>query len=117
MEGNSVGIYERIKLFMTTEVIMGQLICNEMKLKGDIVFNVNTKKVRGFTEDFANARRSVTNLLDDEDVESYSKPATYVNQWGFRSVDGKTYNLEFWFDFGKLKGEDLLRQFFQVFMR
>ena len=61
---------------MTTPEIMGQLICDQMKLKGDIAFNINTNKVRGFTEDFANARQIMTNLLDDDDVESYIKPAT-----------------------------------------
>ena len=107
-------LYERIKLFMTTPEIMGQLICNQMKLKSDIEFNVNINDVRGFTKDFANTRKIMTKFLDDEDVESYSKPANYVNQWRFRSVSVKTYNLEFWFDFGKLKGEDLLNQFFRL---
>ena len=50
---------------MTTPEIIGQLICDEMKLKGDIAFNVNTNEVRGFTEDYANDRKIMTNFLDD----------------------------------------------------
>ena len=53
-------------------------------------------------------------------VVFYSAPkqvATYVNQWRFRSVNGNTHNLEFWYNSGNLKGEDLLQQFHQVVMR
>ena len=56
-EGDNVELYERIMLFMTTEEIIGQLACDEMKLKGDIAFNVKTDEVTGFTEDFADAKR------------------------------------------------------------
>ena len=32
-------------------------------------------------------------------------------------MNGKTYNLEFWFDSGSLDGEELITQFCQVLMR
>ena len=115
--GDSVELYERMALFMTTEEMIGQLICDEMKLKGDIAFNVATDEMRGFTEDFADIKKILTKLLDEDTVESFSKPATYVNQWRFRSVNGNTYNLEFWYNSGSLKGEELLYQFRQVVMR
>ena len=116
-EGDNVELYERIMLFMTTEEIIGQLVCDEMKLKGDIAFNVKTNEVKGFTEDFADTKRIMKNLFDDDSVEGYSKPATQVNQWRYRSVDGQTYNLEFWFNSGSLKAEELLHQFRQVVTR
>ena len=102
---------------MTTDELIGQLICDEMKVKGDIVFNVATYEMRGFTEDFADTKKILTKLLDEDTIESFSKPATYVNQWRYRSVNGNTYNLEFWFNSGTLKGEELLGQFRQVVMR
>lgn len=39
-----------------------------------------------------------------------SKPATYVNQWKFRSVYGRTFLLNFFFNGGSLSGDELLRQ-------
>ena len=33
---------------------IGELICDEMKLKQDVVMNVNSNEVIGFTEDFVN---------------------------------------------------------------
>lgn len=43
-EGDSVELYERIKMFMSTSEIIGQLICDEMKLKGDIYFSTTSKR-------------------------------------------------------------------------
>ena len=94
-EGDNVELYERIVLFMTTEEIIGQLVYGKMKLKGDIAFNVKTDKVTGFTEDFADAKRIMRKFFEDDSIEGYSKLATQVNQWRYRSVDGQTYNLEF----------------------
>ena len=61
-----------------------------MKLKGDIAFNVKTDEVKGFIEEFADAKIVMKNLFDDDSVEGYSKPTTQVNQWRYRSVDGQT---------------------------
>ena len=54
-EGDSVELYERIKMFMSTPEMIGQLICDEMKVKGDIAFCVQSNTVKGFTADFASA--------------------------------------------------------------
>ena len=101
---------------MSIPDLMGQLICDEMKIKGDIAFNTNSNIVKGFAEDFASARKIIRSLLGEDSIESFSKPVTHVNQWRFRSVNSKTHNLELWFNSGKLKGEDLLQQFHQVVM-
>ena len=82
-----------------------------------MAFNVTNDEVKGFTEDFACVKKIMNNLLDEDSMESFSKSATYVNQWRYRSVNGKTYNLEFWFNSGSLKGEELLAQFHHVTMR
>ncbi|KAL7524394.1 hypothetical protein ACHAWF_004194 [Thalassiosira exigua] len=68
------------------------------------------------TEEFTSTKKILKNLLDD-DMPSAYKPATYVNQWRYRSSNGRTYNCEFWYDAGKLDGDTLLDQFIQVVMR
>ena len=105
-EGKNVELYERMMLSMDTPEILGSIMCDKMKVKGDVAFNVMKDKVKGFTEDFACVKKIMNNLLDEDSIESFSKPATYVNQWRYRSVNGKTYNLEFWFNSESLKGEE-----------
>ena len=57
LEGDNVELYERIQMFMSTSEMIGQLICDEMKAKGDIAFGTTSNTVKGFTEDFASARK------------------------------------------------------------
>ena len=58
------------------------------------------------------------NLFDDENCDnSFSKPATYVNQWRYRTVNGQSYNVEFWYNSGSLSGNELMSQFVQVVLR
>ena len=96
-----------------------------------MAFNVMNDEVKGFTEDVARVKNMMNNLLDKDSIESFSKPATYMNQWKYRSnvkryhinlsqyfsVNGKTYDFKLWFNSGSLKGEELLAQFRQVVMR
>ena len=51
-------------MFMLTPEMIGQLICDEIKLKGDIYFSEPSNAVKGFTEDFASARKIIQDLLD-----------------------------------------------------
>ena len=44
-------------------------------------------------------------------------PATQVNQWRYRAVNGRSYNCESWSNAGSLNGNTLLEQFKQVVMR
>ena len=79
-EDDNVEVYERILLLMDTSKIIGQLVCDKMKLKGDIAFNVKTNEGKGFTEDFSSAKQIMKNLLHDNSLEGFSKLSTYVNQ-------------------------------------
>ena len=96
---------------------MGELICNEMKLKQDIVMNVNSDTGIGFTEDFIYNNTILKNVLDGDKVENLCEPATQVCQWRARAVDGSSFNCEVWYNHGTLNGDELLEQFTQVVMR
>ena len=68
----------------------------------------------GITKDFVCKWKKMTNLLDNETLETPSKPATHVNQWRFWLVDGCSYNCDYWFDCDDLNGEQLYEKFTQV---
>ena len=68
---------------------MGQLMCDEMKLQEDILVNVKSDKMVGFTEDFICKRKITKNLLDENKIDNFIEPAKYVNQWRYRSVNGQ----------------------------
>ena len=50
--GDCPVMYEQRMLIHEFREEMGELICDEMKLKQDVVMNVNLDTVIGFTEDF-----------------------------------------------------------------
>ena len=116
-EGDCVVMYEKqLELRGYLEEI-GELMCDEMKLQQDIVVNVSSNKMVGFSEDFVSRKKILKNLLDEDKLDNFCKPATHVNQWRYRSVNGRTYNCEFWFNAGSLDGETLIEQFNQVVIR
>ena len=80
-------------------------MCDVMKLKGDILLNTNNDEVVGFTSDFVSMKKIVTNVLDEESISNFCRPAVNVNQWRYRLVNGKTYNISFWYNKGKLVGK------------
>ena len=110
-------MYEKVKLYMKTEEMIVQLMCDEMKLVGDILLNTKNNIVVGFTSDFVSMKKIVTNILDKESVSNFCQPAVNVNQWRYHLVNGKTYSVSFWFNTGKLVGEELLCQFMEVVMQ
>ena len=112
--GNCIVMYKKQFLLYDTLEEIGQLICDEMKLKEDILINVESNKMVGFTEDFISAKKIIKKLLDDDELENCCKPAKYVNQWRYRSVSGRSFNCEFWFNGGDLDGDAMLEQFNQV---
>ena len=80
MVGDCAIMYEkRLPARKFTEDI-GELICNEMKLKQNVVMNVNYNTVIDFTEDFINKKTILKNLLDDDELNNMCKPATQVCQ-------------------------------------
>ena len=93
---------------------IGELICDEMKLKQDVVMNVNSDTVIGFTEDFICHKKILKSLLDGDEAENACEPATQVCQWRARAVDGASFNCEFWYNHGTLNGDELEEQFNHV---
>ena len=59
-DGDGIDLYERIMMHMNTDEIIGQIMCDEMKLKGDIAMCVHSNQLRGFTKDFADSKKSST---------------------------------------------------------
>ena len=59
-------------------------------------------------------KKILLNLLEEEKLDSLCEPAKHVNQWRYRSVNGRSFNCEFWFNGGSLSGDGLLEQFNQV---
>ena len=95
---------------------IGQLVVDEMKLRKDVIMNVSSNDIIGVTDDFISTKKIVKSLLDQDSIEDFDEPATYVNQWRYRSITGHTYNCEFWYNNGALKGDALLQQFTRVVM-
>jgi hypothetical protein len=115
--GDCVVMYEKQPLMRETQEEIGELMCDEMKLKENILINVSSNRMVGFTDDFVSKKKILKNLLDEDKIESFCEPATYVNQWRYRAVNGRSFNCEFWFNSGSLDGDALLEQFIQVVLR
>ena len=115
-EGTCISIYEEQIITRRSELELGEIMCDEMKIKENILYNVSNKKVAGLTEDFVCRKKIMKNMLDDNDVDIFCHPATYVNQWRYGSVKGRSFNCEFWYNSGSLTGNALLDQFNRVVM-
>lgn len=116
-EGECVIMHEKLKLYNGSRTIIGQLMCDEMKLKGEVLLNTSNNEVVGVTEEFCSTKRILTSMIDGNAVGESYQPTTHVNQWRFHDVNGKTYNLCFWFNPGTLSGDELLDQFHEVLIR
>eukprot|EP00986_Skeletonema_menzelii_P020755 scaffold32210_cov114-Skeletonema_menzelii.AAC.1 len=113
-DGKSVSQYEdQLKLRDSPEEI-GQLIVDEMKLKKDVVINVKSGAVVGLTDDFISQTKIIKTWLDKDKPNDMVEPATHVNQWQYRSITGRTFNCEFFYNAGSLSGNALLEQFTRV---
>ena len=95
---------------------IGEVMCDEMKQKEGMLYNVANRKAVGFTADFICKKQIMKSLLDEKEIVSFCKPATYVNQWRYRSVNGRSFNCKFWYNSGNLSGNGLLEQFNRVVM-
>ncbi|KAL7532996.1 hypothetical protein ACHAXR_004981 [Thalassiosira sp. AJA248-18] len=115
-EGACPSLYEEQIITRGCRLEMGEIMCDEMKIKENILYTVSNKKVVGFTEDFVCKKKIMKNMLDDDEVDTFCHPATYVNQWRYRSVNGRSFNCEFWYNSGSLTGNALLEQFNRVVM-
>ena len=118
-DGNCITMYEdQLKMRGSVKEEVGQLVVDEMKLRKDVIMNVSSNEIIGVTDDFLSTKKIIKSLLDTDadDIDDLNEPATYVNQWRYRSITGHTYNCEFWYNNGKLTGDALLQQFTRVVM-
>lgn len=119
---SSISIYERIKLKLylsnsekkKCSQIFSKLMCNEMKLKEDILLNINTNKTIRFTDGFICREKILKSLLDENELLNISLLAININQFRFHTVNSITYNCELCFVDNTLNGNELLMQFDQV---
>ena len=115
-EGRCASLYEDQMLLRESELEFGEVMCDEMKEKEAVLYNVANRKAVGFTGDFIDKKKIMKNLLDENEINSFCAPATYVNQWRYRSINGRSFNCEFWCNSGSLSGNALLEQFNRVVM-
>lgn len=124
-DGDCVAQYERISLDLNVlesstnkwSNLQGELLMDEMHLQGDVVLNSSGNRTIGFSNDFVCRKKIFKSLLDQNEVPNNHLPAIKVNQWMFRSVNGVTYLLEFWFNPELLNGNELLVQCDQIVLR
>ena len=110
-------LYEKQRLLRKHKEEQGQLICDKLKLQEDLIINVASDQIVGVTKDFISQKKILKNLLDKEKPNLMHKSATYINQWRYRSSDGRSYNCKFWYNSGSLDGDALLEYFIQVVLR
>ena len=96
--------------------LQGKLMCDEMYLKGGMLFNSKTHKVVGFIAEMDNMESVLKTYMDGEErAHDKAKIATRVNQWAFRPYTGERLQLlEFFYNDGHLPGDQLLYQFLHV---
>ena len=74
-----------------------------------MLYNVPNRKAVDFTADFICKRQIMKTLLDEKEIASFCKLATYhVDQWLYRSMNGRSFNCEFWYNSGNLSGNVVL---------
>jgi hypothetical protein len=113
----------------------GQLLFDEMKLVGDVAWNVKDNTVVGFAGtskenlSLQAIMDEVLFLVEDEEDEGTKElaeenteekqpelheRAVYVNQFRLRTTRGQIKNLEFFYNNGTLSGDELLEQVMHV---
>ena len=91
----------------------GVLYVDEMKLKEEMVYSTITHEPVGMANDTIDIKKIMKRIVSGEKDEM--KPAVYVNQWRYKNlVSCEAFNVEFWYNDGKLSPETLFRQFLQV---
>ncbi|KAL7526978.1 LOW QUALITY PROTEIN: hypothetical protein ACHAWF_001986 [Thalassiosira exigua] len=98
-EGDCEKLYSRHMMVQGYKSEAGELMCDAMKLKEDILINVASNEVVGCTTDFICKKKVMKKLLDDNEVKTVKTVKTY------------------WYNTGSLDGDALLDQFRQVVLR
>ena len=109
MRGQCNSVYNEQIITRGETMEVGEVMCDEMEQKED-------RKAVGFTADFICKKQIMKSFLDKKEIASFHKPATYVNQWRYSSVNGCSFNCEFWYNSGNLSGNGLLEKFNSVVM-
>ena len=73
----------------------GQVGCDEMKASRGVGINVKNNEMTCMSNDFYDMNKIVKNLLDDDDIDKQYEPAVYVNQYCYRSLSGRVFNVMF----------------------
>ena len=66
-----------------------------MKMSCGVGINVKNNEMTCMSRDFYDMNRIVKNLLDDDVIEKQHKLAVYVNQYCYRSLSGRVFNVMF----------------------
>ena len=109
---------------LNDDKVHGHVMCDEMKLKDGILFNCQSNGMVGFTcsGNSLDLKSELRQFFkgDDEKPDNFNsekeihKPATYVNQWRFRSIYNETRTIEFFYNSGSLPGDELMKQLFNI---
>eukprot|EP00978_Attheya_sp_CCMP212_P012247 scaffold30443_cov23-Attheya_sp.AAC.1 len=89
---------------------------DEMKLKEEMAYSSTTHEPVGMANDTIDIKKIMRRIIAGEKDEM--KPAVYVNQWRYKNlVTCEAFNVEFWFNDGKMSPETLFRQLFSFLGR
>jgi hypothetical protein len=114
-DGESIALYARLAANRKnhSEVLVGLIMCDEMKLDENVIWHTKTHEVVGFAGDFESLDNVVRNILSGN---THKQPAVEVNQWKYRAINGGgvSFECEFFYNGGNLSNADLRRQFLQV---
>ena len=72
-------MYEKQLLIHKWQEEIGEFMCDEMKLQEDILFNVFSNKMVGFTKDLICKEKTIKNILDEDKLETFCELAKCVN--------------------------------------
>jgi hypothetical protein len=95
------------------EIEHGHIGCDEMHLKAGLWWNSANHDLCGFEGNCKDFDGEVWDLLLSS-TRPVTKLATKVNQYKFRSVTGKTFNCEYFYNPGALTGKTTVKQCLMV---
>lgn len=110
-QGSCAEVYVKIIEATKGQKFNGQLICDEFKIVGKLIFDSRSDEIIGLEE----LRFDFTELGK---TAAPREPAQYVNQWLFRSLDSSdVFVLEYFASDDKATAEALWYQFFHVLVQ
>lgn len=105
--------------------MLGELLFDEMKVVGEIYWNLKDDNLLGFAST-AKDKLSLNEIMSEvvcldtgenevqedtsEEANDIHESVCYVNQFRFMTTTGKTHNGEFFYNAGSLSGDELVAQ-------